>query len=107
MTVLGQRILIINSPDVAFKLLNKQIYAGRPHYNMCCDLVGWSHALVMLPYGERFKGYRAMLKNAFGSRASVEKYKETMETETHHCLARLLNQEGSTNFTGPIRRCVT
>lgn len=71
---------------------------------MCCDLVGWEHALVMLPYGERFTGYRKMLKDAFGSRASVENYKETMEIETHKCLSRLLDQDSNTHFSVPIRR---
>lgn len=103
-SVLGQRVVIINSPEVAVKLLSKQVYAGRPNYIMCNDLVGWHHALVMLPYGDRFKGYRTMLKNAFGTRASVEKYKSTMESEAHHCLARLLDSQGKKHFSVPIRR---
>ncbi|THH11765.1 hypothetical protein EW146_g7925 [Bondarzewia mesenterica] len=103
-TVLGQPVIIVNSIDKACSMLNRQIYSARPYYTMACDLVGWEHALVLLPYGERLKAYRKMLHSVIGTRANVDKFRSTIESEAHLCLSRLLDSKNG--FNAPIRRAI-
>ena len=103
-TVLGQKIIILNSPKLAVDILNKKssIYSNRPHFTMASDLVGWKDAIVMLPNEERFRGYRKMMHQAIGSRSSVERYLDTMESEAHACLRSILKDPH--NPVVPVRK---
>ncbi|TFY75248.1 hypothetical protein EWM64_g8764 [Hericium alpestre] len=91
-TVLGQPMLILNSPQAAVEMLDKKssIYSDRPHLTMASDLVGWKNVLVLTPYGDRFKAYRRMMHRIIGTRAAMDQYNPIMEAETHKSLARLL-----------------
>lgn len=104
MTILGQPIIIINSPKLAVDMLNKKsaIYSSRPHLTMACDLVGWRDILVLLKYTDKFKAYRRMLHAIIGTRASVDKFRDTLEEESVLMVRRLLNEPR--NFVGPVRK---
>ncbi|KAI9453720.1 cytochrome P450 [Lactarius psammicola] len=106
MTVLGQPTIIINSPQLAVNMLNKKsaIYSSRPHLTMACDLVGWRDILVLLKYTDKFKACRRMLHTVIGTRASVEKFRDTLEEESALMVRRLLNEPR--NFVGPVRNLV-
>jgi hypothetical protein len=106
MTVLGQPTIIINSPQLATDILSKKsaIYSSRPHLTMACDLVGWKDALVLLKYNDKFKACRRMLQGVIGTRASVEKFRDTLEEESALMLRRILNEPE--NFDGPVRKYV-
>ncbi len=106
MTVLGQPTIIINSPQLAVNMLNKKsaIYSSRPHLTMACDLVGWKPILVLLKYTDKFKSCRRMLHTVIGTRASVEKFRDSLEEESALMVRRLLNEPR--NFVGPVRKYV-
>lgn len=106
MTVLGQPTIIINSPQLATDILSKKsaIYSSRPHLTMACDLVGWKDVLVLLKYNDKFKACRRMLQGVIGTRASVEKFRDTLEEESALMLRRILNEPE--NFVGPVRKYV-
>ncbi|KAH9041234.1 cytochrome P450 [Lactarius pseudohatsudake] len=106
MTILGQPTIIINSPQLAVNMLNKKsaIYSSRPHLTMACDLVGWRDILVLLKYTDKFKACRRMLHAVIGTRASVEKFRDTLEEESALMVRRLLNEPR--NFVGPVRKAV-
>ena len=106
MTVLGQPTIIINSPQLATDILSKKsaIYSSRPHLTMACDLVGWKDVLVLLKYNDKFKACRRMLQGVIGTRASVEKFRDTLEEESALMLRRILDEPE--NFVGPVRKYV-
>ena len=106
MTVLGQPIIILNSPRLAAEMFNKKsaIYSSRPHLTMACDLVGWGDVLVLLKYTDKFKACRRMLHGVIGTRVSVEKFRDTLEEESALMVRRLLNEPR--NFVGPVRKYV-
>jgi hypothetical protein len=106
MTVFGQPAIIINSPKLAVDILNKKsaIYSSRPHLTMACDLVGWRDILVLLKYTDKFKACRRMLHAVIGTRASVDKFRDTLEEESALMVRRLLNEPR--NFVGPVRKYV-
>jgi hypothetical protein len=106
LTVLGQPTIIINSPKLATDILSKKsaIYSSRPHLTMACDLVGWKDILVLLKYTDKFKACRRMFQSVIGTRASVDKFRDTLEEEAALMLRRVLDEPQ--NFVGPVRKCV-
>jgi hypothetical protein len=106
LTVLGQPTIVINSPQLANDILSKKsaIYSSRPHLTMACDLVGWKDVLVLLKYTDKFKACRRMFQSVIGTRASVDKFRDTLEEESSLMLRRLLDEPE--NFVGPVRKCV-
>ncbi|KAH9990147.1 cytochrome P450 [Russula vinacea] len=106
MTVLGQPTIIINSPQLATDILSKKsaIYSSRPHLTMACDLVGWKDVLVLLKYTDKFKACRRMLHSVIGTRASVDKFRDTLEEESALMIRRIMDEPE--NFVGPVRKAV-
>jgi len=104
--ILIQSTIIINSPQLATDILSKKsaIYSSRPHLTMACDLVGWKDILVLLKYTDKFKACRRMFQSVIGTRASVDKFRDTLEEESALMLRRLLDEP--TNFVGPVRKAV-
>ncbi|EMD33615.1 hypothetical protein CERSUDRAFT_159814 [Gelatoporia subvermispora B] len=87
----GQTIVIINSPQVAFEMLDKKssIYSDRPQ-SPIADLAGWTRGLLFTPYGSRFRDYRRAFSQAIGTRKHVKRYSALIEGETHKCMQRIL-----------------
>ncbi len=92
LNILGQRILIVNSAQVAVDLLEKRgsIYSDRPTSPMGGELVGWKNTLVFLKYGPRFRAGRRMAHQLFGNHATMKKFHPVEELETRRFLKRLL-----------------
>jgi hypothetical protein len=90
-TVLGQVIIFINSPRVAFDLLDKRssIYSDRPHLQMAGELVGFRHIMGLLPYGDRFRRYRKIFYGWVGSPKSIGSHHGTQEIEARRLLRRI------------------
>ncbi len=80
------------------------LYSNRPNLTMACDLVGWGNILVLLKYSDKFKACRRMIHAVIGTRASVEKFRDTLEEESALMVRRLLNEPR--NFAGPVRKYV-
>ena len=73
---------------------------------MACDLVGWKDVLVLLKYNDTFKACQRMLRGVIGTRAGVEKFRDTfkLEEESALMLRRILDEPE--NFVGPVRKYV-
>ena len=87
---------MLNSLEAAVDLFDKKnaIYSDRPVTPMAGELMGWSQALILSPYGDRFRDIRRFLHRYLGSRGQFEKiapFHELIETETRRFLARLLS----------------
>lgn len=89
--VFGQRMVIVNSAEVAVDMLDKKgsIYSDRPVIPMG-ELVGWKNTLVLLPYGARFRSFRRMAHQLFGNQATMKQFHPEEEKETRRFLKRLL-----------------
>ncbi|RDB20518.1 hypothetical protein Hypma_012422 [Hypsizygus marmoreus] len=95
-TVLGQTIIVINSAQAAFDMLDKKspIYSDRPTLEMGGNLVGWKNTLVLLPYGDRLRRFRRLFHSVVGTRATLKQFLPTEELETHKFLRRVLAKPG-------------
>jgi len=71
---------------------NSAIYSDRPVIPMGGELVGWKNSLALLPYADRFKRYRRLAKQLFGSTKTMQAFHPVEELETHRFLKRLLAQ---------------
>ncbi len=96
-SVLGQRIVILNRAEDAVELLDKKglNYSDRPSIPIS-KFVGWDRWVVFTPYAdERFRYARKMFHQAIGTAAAMSQYYHVEEQETHRFLQRLLvNPEG-------------
>jgi len=90
--VLGQHMIVLNSMKTAMEMLDKKssMYSDRPVLPMGGELVGWKHALVLLPYGDRFREYRKNIHRVIGSRAALHLYHPFLGIETHRFLKCVL-----------------
>lgn len=92
-SIFGQRMIIVNSAEVATELLEKKgsIYSDRPVMEMGGEMVGWKNTLVLVPYGDRFRSYRKLFHKLIGNPASMSQFHPTEEVETRKFLKHLLS----------------
>ena len=90
MSVFGQTIAVVCGADVATELLETRgsIYSDRASQFVAGELVGWNKTLGLTPYGERFREFRKIFQQYFGSRGS-ERIRVLQERECHRMLSRL------------------
>jgi cytochrome P450 len=105
-SVFGQRIVIVNSAQIARDLLDKKgsTYSDRPVVPMGGELVGWKDTLGFLPYGERLKFQRKLLHKLLGSNESIKQFVPSVESRVEKLLQDLLNNPD--RFDVHIRKCV-
>ncbi|OJJ00341.1 hypothetical protein ASPVEDRAFT_39786 [Aspergillus versicolor CBS 583.65] len=91
-SVLGQRLIILNDARLAFDLLEKKslIYSDRPKLPFAA-LCGLDGTLLMQRYGKRLKAYRKYIHHDLGSSTSVSRFNKTQETEVRRFLVCLLD----------------
>ncbi|KAF2178916.1 cytochrome P450 [Zopfia rhizophila CBS 207.26] len=91
-TVLGQTMVIVNDPKIAFELLRDRstIHSSRPHQAFSCDLVGWKNATAMSPYNEYWKTHRKNITKVASSNVSVSVFDRVQEEEAAHFLMNVL-----------------
>ncbi|KAK7060957.1 hypothetical protein VNI00_000692 [Paramarasmius palmivorus] len=80
------------------------IYSNRPHLVMANELracMGWGETVVLMPYGDRFKNYRRLLKIGLNPSATTL-YWPLMEQEVAKSLKRLIDNPA--DFVGNFRR---
>ncbi|KIP07729.1 hypothetical protein PHLGIDRAFT_89231 [Phlebiopsis gigantea 11061_1 CR5-6] len=107
LTLLGQRWVILNSLEAAVDLLDKKSasYSDRPTMSMAGELMGWSQALILSPYGDRFRDIRRLLHRYLGSRGQfdrIEPFYGLLQYETHRFVTRLLHSPE--HFVDHIRK---
>ncbi|KAK0234240.1 cytochrome P450 [Armillaria fumosa] len=91
-SILGQRIIIVNSAQVAIDMLDKKssIFSDRPVLVMAGELVGWKKVLGLTPYGARFRDYRRRAYQLFGNNTAMKQFLPLEELEMRRFLKRLL-----------------
>jgi hypothetical protein len=77
---------------MAGDMLDKKssIYSDRPVLQMGGELVGWKNALVLTPYGERFRRYRRLIHRLMGNHSAMKQFLPAEELETRRFLRRIL-----------------
>lgn len=92
-TALGTTIVVLNSPEVAYELLDKRslIYSSRPNLIFGNEMCGWGDLLATQSYNERFRSYRRPIHALVGTKAGVLRYNDLQEVEVHRFLLRVLN----------------
>ncbi|KAH7374847.1 cytochrome P450 [Plectosphaerella cucumerina] len=91
-SVLGQRLVIINDADIAFELLEKRSakHSSRPKQVFAGEMVGWENSLGLSPYNSRFRTYRKNMSRIIGSKAAAAQYNNLQEAEVGHFLLHVL-----------------
>ncbi|KAH9850080.1 cytochrome P450 [Lenzites betulinus] len=91
LSLLGQPVVILNSPKDAADLLEKKsaIYSNRASVPVAGDMIGWARAMILAPYGERLKEMRRMAAQVLASRTSVARFHPLLENETRDFLVKL------------------
>ncbi|KAJ7493151.1 cytochrome P450 [Mycena galericulata] len=97
-TILGKDIVILNTLDSCFDMLEKRssIYSGRPNMPFAGEIVGWDQQLVMAPYGKHFRAMRKLAHSHLGTKAAAAAYSEAQEVEARYFISRIhKDPEGS------------
>ncbi|KZT19016.1 cytochrome P450, partial [Neolentinus lepideus HHB14362 ss-1] len=94
--VLGQTMVIVNSPQIALDMLEKKnaIYSDRPVLTMADEMVGWKFTLSSSSQSERFRKYRRLIHGIVGTRTSMDEYLPIEEKETRKFLQQTLANPG-------------
>jgi len=95
-SVLGKRIVILNSAKAAVDVLQKKsaVNSDRPHLTMAGDLVGWGDSFIFMQYGERFQQFRKIFHKLFGSPSSLKSFHPIQQQETLRFVQNVLNGPG-------------
>ncbi|KAK0450588.1 cytochrome P450 [Desarmillaria tabescens] len=90
-SILGRRLVIINSIQVAISILDKKssIYSDRPVVGMGGELVGWKNSIIFMPYGVRFRNGRRLAHQLFGKGVTMKQFLPMLELETRRSLKRI------------------
>ncbi|OAG01121.1 cytochrome P450 [Paraphaeosphaeria sporulosa] len=93
-TVLGQTIIILNDPKLAFELMRDRafIHSGRPHQNFSCDVVGWKHSTAMCQHNDEWKLHRRNITKVTSSAVSVLAFDKVQEEEAARFLVNVLRE---------------
>ena len=62
---------------------------------MSGEILGWNRSVGFLQYGPKFREFRKYMKEAMGTRASVEKYGRVQQKEIVKLLTRTLADPSS------------
>ncbi|KAK0434405.1 cytochrome P450 [Desarmillaria tabescens] len=90
-SILGRRLVVINSAQMAISILDKKssIYSDRPVVGMGGELVGWRNSLALMPYGARFRNHRRLAHQLFGNNATMNQFLPMLESEMRRSLKRI------------------
>ncbi|KZT41729.1 cytochrome P450 [Sistotremastrum suecicum HHB10207 ss-3] len=72
MTILGQRIVILNSYEAVMEMLEKRgtLYSDRPNLTLFRKWIGWDWSLPILPFGDELQRQRKLLSQCLSPAAS-------------------------------------
>ncbi|KZT74723.1 cytochrome P450 [Daedalea quercina L-15889] len=87
-TVFGQTTVVLNSPNLAFALLDKKgaRYSDRPRLPVVGEIMGLEYSLGMHHYNSRWKHLRKLFAQAIGTRASLLSMSGHLEYEAFRFL---------------------
>ncbi|KAH7884803.1 CyP450 monooxygenase [Phlebopus sp. FC_14] len=89
--ILGTRVLVLNSENVAEELLEKrsQNYSDRPQVPMV-TLMGWEFNVGFIPYGASWRKHRKAMHQALNPQAMLN-YRDIQLTKVHQLLRNILS----------------
>ncbi|KAG8214153.1 cytochrome P450 [Butyriboletus roseoflavus] len=89
---MGTQYVVLNSFKATKDLLEKEsaITSNRPHFTMCCDLVGWGNSTGFLQYGDTYRKHRKFFHQQIGTKSSIEVFYPAQETEARQFLRNVL-----------------
>lgn len=92
LNVLGQDLIVLNSPKAATDLLEKKssTYSDRPVVMMCGEIIGWNKSLALTQYGPRFRKFRKYMSGLMGTRDHLKKFVPLQEKEVSKLVARVV-----------------
>jgi hypothetical protein len=92
--MMGQPIIILNSVELSVEILDKKsaIYSDRAPLQMAGELVGWKNILGLLQYGDRFRHFRRMLREAVGTTSSKDRLQPLEESKNRRFLRQVMNK---------------
>ncbi|KAK0185241.1 cytochrome P450 [Armillaria mellea] len=95
-SILGRRLVIINSAQIAVSMLDKKssIYSDRPVFGMVGELVGWKNSTIFMSYGTRFRNDRRLAHQLFGNSVNIKQFLPMLETETRRSLKGIFSEPG-------------
>ncbi|KAI0057368.1 cytochrome P450 [Artomyces pyxidatus] len=91
-TVLGQKFVILNDPQIAIDLLEKRglTYADRPELPMA-TLCGWDRAMSSARFGPRIREYRKLIGRVIGTKGAMVKFYPAEDFQATMFLKRVLD----------------
>lgn len=97
-------MIVVNSLEILEEFDKKSsIYSQRPYLPMGGELVGYDRALVLMPYGNRFRHYRKQFARYIGNNV-IEEQHDLVDGYTKLFLRRVVKD--STDLMGHIRKYV-
>ncbi|KAL4953791.1 cytochrome P450 [Aspergillus filifer] len=91
-SVLGQRLIILNDAQLAIDLLHKKagVHSDRPDAPMAV-LSGWGNGSVIIRYGPLVTAGRKNMHREIGTQAAVSRFQGTQDLEVRRFLLRVFN----------------
>ncbi|KAH9937587.1 cytochrome P450 [Fomitopsis serialis] len=93
LNLLGQTILVLNSPSLAFQLLDKKgvVYSDRPRSPVISEIMGWGRAIALRHYGPTLKDLRKLVAQKIGNRTALLGLSIHLEREVLNFLCRIIS----------------
>jgi cytochrome P450 len=103
--LLGQKVMVINSVEVASSLLvqKAQSYSNRPPIVFGGELVGWNDFMSFLEDGPRLKEQRRLVAQEMGAKAVLERFTPMMEAKTREFICSVLDESSPEALLSHIR----
>ena len=91
MHLLGKRIVILNSSNVAEEMLDKKsgISYDRPVFPVVGDVIGWRRILALPQYGPLWREIRRLFSQTIGAHNSLVRLTDGLEQEAYEFAHRL------------------
>ncbi|TFK91176.1 cytochrome P450 [Polyporus arcularius HHB13444] len=96
-------VIVLGSAQAAWDLLDKRsdIYSGRPRSIMAGEILSWGVRAITMPYGARYKRWRALMQASLNSTA-VAQYRPLQSLESKLFLRKLLDVKDSMEYRGHL-----
>ncbi|RPD52979.1 cytochrome P450 [Lentinus tigrinus ALCF2SS1-7] len=96
-------VIVLGSAQAAWDLLDKRsdIYSGRPRSIMAGEILSWGVRAITMPYGPRYKRWRALMQASLNSTA-VAQYRPLQSLESKLLLRKLLDLKDPMEYRGHL-----
>ncbi|GKU06996.1 o-methylsterigmatocystin oxidoreductase [Fusarium langsethiae] len=94
LNILGQPMIVLNSPDAMHELLEKRSTktSSRPSAKFGGELCGFHVMLPLIPYGDKFRYYRKLVHQQMGTKLICSEFRDTQDLESLRFLIRTIER---------------